>query len=321
VDENIIYSCFNGPHLGLVNNKFTGETCSGNVVFRTTNSAGIFAGFRSSIVTGLRLFGNIAAAILGTPSQAENRDLEFINCTFNGETGYNQPAAFTLSNAASAAGCNYSKATFVNCVFGQASGNKLAHTLADISFTTADTSVVQEIDLEFDDCNLASTTPLLNQTRMGKESSIKFRNFGQVANAHRAYYKTGILTLDTVITKSSPRSARFTPNSTEFKSEACQTKAAIKATKTAVVSAWVRTSVVGDGAAYNGSLPRLIQKRNYSLGVTSDVVLATATVASSGAWELIQGTTAAASEDGVYTFYLDCDGTTGWVNFDDIKVK
>jgi hypothetical protein len=269
----------------------------------------------------MKLFGNIAGAILGSPGQAENRDLTFANCQGGGETGYNQPNAFLLANTAALSACNYTKATFVNCAYGVASGSRLAHTVADISFTIADNLVVQAVHLDFDDCNLASPTPLLNQTRMTRESAIRFRNFGKVENSHRSYYKTGILTTDTVITRSAPRSARFTPSSATLKSSTCETKAAIKVGRTMTISAWVRISVIGDGAAYNGNFPRLIQKRNSSMGITADVILATATVASSGAWELIQGTTAAATEDGVYTFCLDCDGTTGWVNFEDIKVK
>jgi hypothetical protein len=50
----------------------------------------------------------------------------------------------------------------------------------------------------------------------------------------------------------------------------------------------------------NVNRPRLILKKNPSLGVDTDVVFTTATVAANGVWEV----------------YVDCDGTLGWCNFD-----
>jgi hypothetical protein len=82
------------------------------------------------------------------------------------------------------------------------------------------------------------------------------------------------------------------------------------------VSAWIRQSVAGDGAAYAGQAPRLMLKANPLLGITTDTVIATAAGAA-GTWEQLTGTTPAATDDGVYEFYVDCDGPTGWVNVDD----
>ena len=74
---------------------------------------------------------------------------------------------------------------------------------------------------------------------------------------------------------------------------------------------------VAQSATYNGNRARLIQKRNDAIGLTSDVVLATATSASdySGGyqWEALVGTTATVTADGVVEFIVDCDGTVGFL--------
>jgi len=82
------------------------------------------------------------------------------------------------------------------------------------------------------------------------------------------------------------------------------------------ISVWVRTSTVGDGAAYNGDAPRLIQRANAALGVTNDVVLATS-AGSAGTWTQLTATSSVPTDDGVWEFVVDCDGTAGWVNVDD----
>lgn len=89
---------------------------------------------------------------------------------------------------------------------------------------------------------------------------------------------------------------------------------------TKTVAVYVRTSVSGDGTAYAGAPPRLIMRRNAALGITTDTVCATATSASSGAWEQLSYTTPTATDDGVWEFYVDCVGTAGWVNVDDWSV-
>ena len=79
--------------------------------------------------------------------------------------------------------------------------------------------------------------------------------------------------------------------------------------------------MIGDGAAYNGNQPRLMLRRNAAVGITSDTVLATSSAAGDGAFEVLSGTTVAASDNGVMEVYLDCDGTAGWVNVDDWVVS
>ena len=92
--------------------------------------------------------------------------------------------------------------------------------------------------------------------------------------------------------------------------------AAVASGGTVAISAYLYKSAIGDGAAYNGGQPRLIQRANPALGLDSDVVLATYS-AGTGAWNQISATSSVANDDGVLEFIVDCDGTAGWVNVDD----
>lgn len=96
----------------------------------------------------------------------------------------------------------------------------------------------------------------------------------------------------------------------------CGGKVAVDSGGTVNIAVYVRKSVVGDGAAYNGAQPRLLLKANPAIGVSADVVLDTM-VAAAGTWEQLAATTGAATDDGVMEFVVDCDGTAGWVNHDD----
>jgi len=60
-------------------------------------------------------------------------------------------------------------------------------------------------------------------------------------------------------------------------------------------------------------------RANPAVGINADTLLATHSGAT-GAWELMTGTTAAPSDDGILEFYIDCDGTAGWINIDDFTV-
>jgi hypothetical protein len=80
---------------------------------------------------------------------------------------------------------------------------------------------------------------------------------------------------------------------------------------------------VWKAAAYDGDEPRLILKRNYAAGVTSDTVLDTMTAAVE-TWEQLSGVVTAPSEDTVYEVVVDCaDGTAAghYINVDDWTVE
>jgi hypothetical protein len=114
---------------------------------------------------------------------------------------------------------------------------------------------------------------------------------------------------------------RLTPNSASYKLESGSFKVNVNAGQTITPSVYVRKSTVASGGAlYNGNQPRLILKRNDAIGVTADVVIDTMTLGAVATWEqLTAACPAAATENGVAEFVIDCDGTAGFVNVDDFS--
>ena len=131
-----------------------------------------------------------------------------------------------------------------------------------------------------------------------------------------AYSQYGTSRLDTTIYNTSSPSLRQTPTTANVKFGHASVKINVAAGATPSVSVTVRKSVVGDGTAYNGNAPRLMLRPNIQAGVTSFTVLATS-AGSAGSWETLTATLPAPSVNAVYELYVDCDGTTGWINIDD----
>jgi hypothetical protein len=112
----------------------------------------------------------------------------------------------------------------------------------------------------------------------------------------------------------------MTPNIATQKLDGGLKKVAVVTGTTIVISVYVRKSVIGDGATYNGTQPRLILKADPAVGILVDTVIATG-VSANGVWEKLSGTTPAITDNAVFQFIVDCDGTTGWVNVDDWNAK
>ena len=203
-----------------------------------------------------------------------------------------------------------------NIVFERCNiGTVTKHTTTDIVISDAFGNYVT-----FNNCNLGSNTLLTNQTRLPFKSQLAFQRFNGTAGSNRVYKKYGSLISDTTIFDSTPTSQRMTPSSASYKLPSSPFQISVNSGSTASFSVRVRKSVVGDGTAYNGNQPRLILRSNPSAGSTynSDIVCATAS-ASAGTWETLSYTLPAAVTDNVaMEFYVDCDGTTGWVNIDTI---
>lgn len=164
-----------------------------------------------------------------------------------------------------------------------------------------------------------------NNGNWGDFSKISFQKFNQTSDSHRVVKSGfGIIYSDTVIYDSSPISQRLIPSSSLRKLKSTTFQIAVASGSTATVSAKVRKSVIGDGTAYNGNQPRLILKANptaHGSAYNSDIVCATASAAA-GTWETLSYTLPSAVTDNVgMEFYVDCDGTTGWINIDSITVS
>jgi hypothetical protein len=285
-----------------------------------------FQGFYRASISGLKSWRNGGYGM----NLINNYDCELDDCVFFGNatagigsdlSGIDQGLQVTVSNSSFYAGTTLTQPRgvfiarqgfvgwqFINCTFGTPNG----HGTADIHAQLAGPLAVH-----LHNCLLASSIEIL-VPQMPMQSVFTSSNHDQVAGAFKSWRHAGIVSLDTVIFDETP-SQRLTPNSASRKLHSGIFKVNVASGQSCTPSVKVRKSVAGDGTAYNGAQPRLLVLRNPEVGVTSDTVVATATNAANGAWETISGATINAAADGVMSFYVDCDGTTGWVNLDTIS--
>lgn len=159
-----------------------------------------------------------------------------------------------------------------------------------------------------------------SKANMSFGSYIGFEKYGQTAGDHRCEMKYGTLKTDTTIFNAASPAERMTPNTAAIKLESAPKTYGVAVPvangTTVTVNVTVRKSAAGDGAAYTGNQPRLIQRANSALGQNSDVVLATYS-AGTGSWNTLTGTSSSATDDGTWEFIVDCDGTAGWIDVDD----
>jgi hypothetical protein len=139
---------------------------------------------------------------------------------------------------------------------------------------------------------------------------------------HKTWLYQGTISSDNVIFHTAAPSERLTPNANSLinKLESGTRRQTVLSGGTATFNVWVRKSVAADpfGANYNGAQPRLVLRSNAALGVDNDTVLDTMAVAI-GNWELLTGTTPAATDDGAFEVVIDCDGTLGWINVSEAR--
>lgn len=199
------------------------------------------------------------------------------------------------------------------------------------SFGTTTVATTSNMYIESAFCNLVFRNSTLGNSTFAtyatnaliSDSKIAVQRNAGTAGVNRVYKSSGTIFNDTVIYDTSPSSVRLTPASATVKLRGTYFQIAVASGSTATFSIKVRKSVVGDGTAYNGNQPRLILRANpsaHTSAYNSDIVCATASAAA-GSWETLSYTLPNAVTDNVgMEFYVDCDGTTGWVNIDTITV-
>jgi hypothetical protein len=192
--------------------------------------------------------------------------------------------------------------------------------------STADVSLVQTgaiSQLIFKNSSFLSTTKVQSPTTLfSRPSYVYSARDGQVDGTHLIYKFNGTIRSDLTIFRTSPSSLRLSPLNATYKIESNPVYVPVETGKTITVGVWVRKSVIGDGATYSGNFPRLVCKVNSATWTGStDIILATASAASSGAFEYISGVTPIASDNSAFEIVVDCDGTAGWVNVDDMFIS
>jgi len=341
--DNIIHSC---AGIGLAwetntssffyVNRSTEELLTNTTIWRT-NSNGISLpaitlgpqlSWGKLTFDGLIIFGCNTSSIViprgsdsSSPGNNVLSNLIFDGLVSNGDSTFSTTNGIEFANKASNNSIDIlHNWVFRSCDFSTAGGIKTAHTVdIEISETSANFFY---ISWYLDNCKLGAATEFASgdQANLLIGSFIKSTNHDQTSGNHKSWFKYGTITSDSTHYNTATPSERLTPIDASNKLVSGSKKVAIASGQAATIHVYVRESEAGDGAAYNGARARLMVKRNDALGITSDTLIDTATAASDGAFEELTGASAAVSADGVLEFYVEVDGTTGWVNVDDWSV-
>lgn len=298
ISGNIVYGCA-GPGVLLTGARMTG-TLSNFTVWRngTYNFAAVGA-IASVTLDGWTMFGAASGNISFESTDLTNR-FEILNSTLDSGSGLTCPIGIDFSTGVSDL---YIENTTI--------GATTTHSTGDLRVV----SPLTRVDAILHNVTLGSGTELVNQTSLSSRSRIGSQKHDQTAGNHKSFLSAGTITIDTTIFDVTP-SARLTPNSASNKLEMDIGKARVDSGGTVTFSVKVRESVAGDGTDYNGNRIRLRVRKNVAAGIADDATLATATIASEGAFETISGTTDAVTDNGELTAYIDCDGTQGSINVD-----
>ncbi len=252
------------------------------------------------------------------------------------ETSFVGQQAITLSDTTN----NWPVRIFAyNCSFGVASGTRLVYNDATLRISYPNQASFQ---LFADKCSFGNSVLLTSGTGVpgtnfqadtvhqvvgdhidASGCLIQCQRYGGTAGDHRTFVAQGTLKTDTAISRTASPSERLTPTTASYKLRSSPLQVPVASGSGFTINVYVRKSASGDvgGADYNGNQPRLILRRNDSMGITADTVIDTMTVAV-GNWEQLTGTAiASAPDDGTLEFYVDCDGTAGWINIDDWSVS
>ena len=315
-NNNIVRSSGNGFVIAAIDTLDTGYHQTGNKSIRNVNYGFYLQPGVNSRIENLVAIGNSVANILIQNVQSQMDNLFINNAIVQGETSFTCPYGFYTIGVVPTSTAFQTNVTFNNCSFG-------THSTSDIRFNTA-TNVV--CNLIFNNSYFTSAIELSQPSFMSKGSRVSIQRANGVNGAHRTYFRDGLLTLDTSIYRSSTKSVRLAPTSASLSQSFGNKIIPVKASSTPTISVWVRKSATGSGdsSSYNGSQPRLWLKQNSALASFSnydDIVLATASAAN-GTWEQLSATLPVVPyEDTAFEVYVDCNGTTGWVNIDDWRVS
>jgi hypothetical protein len=179
--------------------------------------------------------------------------------------------------------------------------------------------------------NLIEGSYLFNNTNLGsinfidltkyqpsvtRTTGFGFTNYNKIAGNHFTYLPMGVKAVDTSLYDTSTSdliSERLTPTSRTIKLCSGTKYVALNSGETTLVKVNILVS-----SSYTGNLPRLMLRRNAAAGVYSDTVLSVfnPNLGYNTFIQLIGVQTPAVIDNAVLEFYVDCDGTTGYVCVD-----
>ena len=288
----------------------TTTTYTNLTAWRNTSRGILINGGNNFAIDGATVFSNTIGNIEFITNTIN--DVTLKNMVLNGGSTPTSPFGVRF-------GVSCSNIYIENSTFGVTSD----HSSADIDFGSANNLLFVNLR----NTKLDSATTVTNQGNLVNDSYIGSSRHNQIADTNLAWFRTGTASSDTVIYNTadagSTKSTRMTFANLSTTIAKSQVKRSIIKNGTALkISVAVRLSVVGDGTAFIGQFPRLYVKKNPAVGIMSDTLLATATAASQGAFEMLSGITATATDNGVLEFYVDFRSpVTGWCNLDSYKIE
>jgi hypothetical protein len=163
---------------------------------------------------------------------------------------------------------------------------------------------------QFNNCTfntgILSSTLANYQSETFLETGFAAMKVGGVSNNHFRWTPAGKISTDTVRYYSSNLISEKLEPTSETKKLRCGSKLVpVNSGDSYTVGVYVYST---------SPTPRLMLKRNPSLGYASDTVLATTSTTDS--WVLLTGSIPAAARAGIFEVYVDCSGTSGSVNVD-----
>ncbi len=297
---NISHS--NGSYgLRLQSTNITGDL--GAITAWRNNDSGVYFTLNTDGVSlAPTAFGNNGSNLV---LQSPNWQHVTVNSpVLNGDTTFSTGSGIRIDSGTG--GTSY--VTINNGDLSTVSGIKTAHT-QDVYVDAGEPKILMH------NTKLGAATQIATVSSMTIHGHIRAQKLGQVSGAHKTWTKYGTVATDTVVYNTASPSMVMTPTSASVKLESAipgyGIQVAVNSGDTVTPSVYVRKT-----ATYNGNQPRLIVRANPSIGISADTVLATYS-AGTGSWNVISGTTAAATDDGLMEFIIDCDGTAGAVNVDD----
>jgi hypothetical protein len=210
--------------------------------------------------------------------------------------------------------------------------NISGHTVADILVNTQNAGVSLELrNSTFGTGSnptfygiTGANGPISTQLQYIDTVSIKSSRHNQTDGNYFEFTSLGVSSSDNVIFRTSPSSLRLRPLNSNTKFESPPVLVPVKKNQTLTIGVWIRLSSNSDApiSAYIGTVPRLICKSNSATSVgTTDTIIATYPNTLIGVWQYISGETPVALDNTAFEIIIDCDGTQGWINVDDMYVS
>jgi hypothetical protein len=247
-----------------------------------------------------------------------------LNCTASGTTTNATTYGIEFDGGAGATG-NYYITVIGTDLVGATSG-----VLAKSSYAARCSQPGQLPYIDAENCKLTGTSGLIDQLstlvwdtvfepynlrRLPLPTSlpyIKCQRLDQTDANHQAFYPTGTVKTNAATFHTAAPSEELKPLSASIKLESGRFLIPSNDGETRSVTVYVRKD-----SSYNGSAPRLMMRRQDSIGIAADTVCDALSVGVN-TWEALTYMTPAANEDGAFEFYVDCDGTAGSIFVDDV---